>query len=194
MTEDCIEMSRTCRGLNSPVVSGRLVLLAVTLLMSSCTLAFATPTPDQIRAVLVYKFAQFVQWPSDDGTASGPIHVGVLGSDAIRSALEVALGTKSLRGRGFEIRTYKRPEEVIDCSIVVVDATQSRQTLILRALPKEGLLTIGEGASFAREGGVIAVILDGEQVKFDINLAAAEEAGLTINATILGLAREVGRW
>jgi hypothetical protein len=194
MTEDCIEMPRTCRGLDSPMVSGRLVLLAVTLLLSSCTLSFASPTRDQIRAALVYKFAQFVQWPSNDDAASGPIHVGILGNDAILSALEAALGTKSLRGHGFEIHAYKRPEEVIDCSIVVVDAIESRQTLILRALPKEGLLTIGEGAAFAREGGIIAVILDGDQVKFDINLAAAEEAGITVNATLLGLAREVGRW
>lgn len=159
-----------------------------------CATARAAPTTEQVQAALVYKFAQFVQWPSSEGAANSPILVGVLGSDAIRSALEGALETKSLGGRGFEIHAFKRPEEVRDCTIVVVDAPESRQALILHALPKRGLLSIGDGAAFAREGGVIAVILDSDQVKFDINLAAAEDAGITINATLLSLAREVGRW
>jgi hypothetical protein len=57
-----------------------------------------------------------------------------------------------------------------------------------------GLLTIGDGEDFARRGGVIALVRQDSRFQFDINLAAAERAGLRVDATLLGLARQVGRW
>jgi hypothetical protein len=164
------------------------------LLLIPGAIANAAPTREQVEAVLVFKFAQFVQWAPESDVRSSAIVVGLLGSDAIRPALEEILQTRTLRGRRFEIKVYRRPEEVRDCEILVVDVLESRRALVLKALPRKGLLTIGEGASFTRQGGVIGVILDGERVGFDLNLAAAEEAGLTIDATLLGLAREAGRW
>ena len=164
------------------------------LLLFPCATASAAPTRDQIRAALVYKFAQFVQWSPEEEASDSPIVIGILGSDAIRPALQDVLENKSLRGHSLELRVYKRAEDVRGCRILVIDVLESRQALVLQSLPKDGLLTIGEGAAFARQGGVIAVILDGEQVQFDLNLAAAEEAGLSFNPTLLGLAREAGRW
>ncbi len=54
-----------------------------------------------------------------------------------------------------------------------------------------GLLTVGEGDSFVREGGMIGFVIDNRRVRFDINQAAAEAAGLKISSKLLSVARGV---
>jgi hypothetical protein len=168
------------------------------LLLTPAPGAASAPTREQVQAALVYKFAQFVQWGPEAGSLDSgdgaAIIVGLLGSDAIRSELEAILRGKSLQGRPLEVRYFEHPEDVRDCRILVIDMQESRRELAMRMLPRKDLLTIGEGASFARQGGVIAIILEESRVRFDLNLAAAETAGLKIDPTLLGLAHEAGRW
>ena len=40
-----------------------------------------------------------------------------------------------------------------------------------------GVLTVGEGDNFLRDGGMIAFVLENRRVRFDINQAAAGNAG-----------------
>lgn len=168
--------------------------LGLVLCLWSGAAAEAAPTHEEVRAALVYKFAQFVQWNAEPAASDSPLVVGLLGDDRIRPALEAALLGKRLHGQSLEVRTFNRPEDVRHCDVLLVDVPESRRELALKKLPAQGLLTIGEGPSFARQGGVIALLLDGPRVEFDLNLAAAERAGVTIDAGLLGLARQAGRW
>jgi hypothetical protein len=174
------------------MVGRRLVVAAAMLL--ACVSAQAAPTRQQVEAALVYKFVQFVQWPEDMQDTNAPIVVGLLGSENLRSELEGVLKTKRLRGRSFEVRVFDAPERVRDCQVLVFDLSAERHGSSSGALPRKGLLTIGEGSDFVRHGGVIAVILEGDHVGFELNLAAAESAQLTLDPALLGLAREAGRW
>jgi hypothetical protein len=44
---------------------------------------------------------------------------------------------------------------------------------------------------FARQGGVIGFRLDGNKVRFDVNVEAARQSGLRISSKLLRLARVV---
>ena len=50
------------------------------------------------------------------------------------------------------------------------------------------VLTVGEHVQFSRLGGVIAFIRDGNRVRFEINLDAADRAGLQVSSKLLRLA------
>jgi hypothetical protein len=54
-----------------------------------------------------------------------------------------------------------------------------------------GVLTVGEGVPFVREGGMIGFVIDNRRVRFDINQAAVEAAGLKMSSKLLSVAREV---
>ena len=54
-----------------------------------------------------------------------------------------------------------------------------------------GVLTIGEGEGFVRDGGMIAFVLENHRVRFDINQTAAENAGLKLSSKLLSVARSV---
>ncbi len=164
------------------------------LLLGARPVASQVPTEDRVKAAFIYNFAQFVAWPAGDSLAKGPIIVGIFGSGAMRPAIEEILRGKEQKGRRFEVRVFDRPEEVRDCRILFLDLPDPRRAKALELLPRPGLLTIGDGEAFARQGGVIALVKDGNRMKFDLNLTSAERAGLRVDPTLLGLARKAGRW
>lgn len=169
-------------------------LLLCLLLPFTAGPAAAAPAPEEVQAALVYKFAQFVQWGPEAPARDSAVVVGLLGDERAQPALEAILRTKRLHGHRLVVQVFRRPEDVRGCRILLIDMPEARRSLALSKLPEQNVLTIGQGSSFAREGGVIAILLDGPSIGFEINLAAAERAGLTIDATLLGLARQAGRW
>ena len=46
---------------------------------------------------------------------------------------------------------------------------------------------------FTRRGGMIQFVLDGSRVRFEINLAAAQRAGLTLSSELLKVAVAIRR-
>jgi hypothetical protein len=53
------------------------------------------------------------------------------------------------------------------------------------ALP---ILTVGEDAAFAQNGGIINFVLKNGNVRLEIDLTAAKRAGLTIRSRLLAVA------
>ena len=59
---------------------------------------------------------------------------------------------------------------------------------ILAALKTSSVLTVSDMREFARRGGIVQFILDGNKVRFQVNLAAAEPSGLKLSSELLKLA------
>jgi len=58
----------------------------------------------------------------------------------------------------------------------------------LKTLP---ILTVGESEAFGRAGGIAWFRLEGNKLRFAINLDAARRAGLKISSRLLGVATVV---
>jgi len=52
-------------------------------------------------------------------------------------------------------------------------------------------LTVGETEGFAVLGGIINLMVEGNKLHFEVNLNAAERAGLKISSKLLSMARIV---
>jgi hypothetical protein len=59
----------------------------------------------------------------------------------------------------------------------------------LRASRGTPTLTVGDGARFIEQGGIVRFYLDNGTVRFAINRDGAERAGLRISSRLLQLAR-----
>ena len=57
---------------------------------------------------------------------------------------------------------------------------------LLKGVP---VLTIGETPGFAKNGGIINLILEDNKVRFEVNVQAAKDADLNISSRLLALAR-----
>ncbi len=64
---------------------------------------------------------------------------------------------------------------------------------VLAALDKTSVLTVSDMPQFARRGGMVQFLLDGNRVRFEVNLVATQRAGLNLSSDLLKLATAVRR-
>ena len=89
-------------------------------------------------------------------------------------------------------KRISKPQEADGCRIVFISSSEeSHLKEVLAALDKTSVLTVSDIPGFSQRGGMIGFILDGDRVRFDVNLASAKEAGLTLSSELLKVATNV---
>lgn len=149
----------------------------------------------QIKAAFLFHFAQLVDWPSDAGEATDTsVNLCMFENDPHRQEIMNTIDGKPIAGRIFHVRTLHQPQDVHGCNLLFVSSENARrESALLNSLHGLPILTVGENDEFLAAGGMICFRLDGDHVRFDINLAAAESSGLHISSRLLLLATHVQR-
>jgi hypothetical protein len=84
------------------------------------------------------------------------------------------------------------PNGLTDCELVFLPgADTDRIDQAVRVTSTRPVLTIGESSDFLRRGGMIAFVIDGGRVRFDVNLPVAARRGLTLSSRLLQVARTI---
>jgi len=147
-----------------------------------------------IKAGFIFNFAKFVEWPPTTfAQADSPIVIGILGTDPFGTIIDHIVQDKKIGGRGFVVKRLKWGAELKDlreCKILFVGASERAHidelVQIVKFLP---ILTVGETPGFAEHGGVVRFVLEDNRVRFEVNVDAARQGGLTISSRLLTLAR-----
>jgi hypothetical protein len=177
-------LSRTGRG-------ATYLGLCLTLSLAAFSRADSTVSREyKVKAAFIYNFAKFVEWPAqklpNDGTQ---IVVGVLGQNPFGDELENALKGRLINGRSVVVRQFDNVEAAKEAHLLFV--TLSDESKLRKTLKEYGTLTIGQTESFARNGGMITFSFEDDRLRFEINIGAAEQAGLKISAQLQKLAKTV---
>jgi hypothetical protein len=149
-----------------------------------------TPTESQVKAAMIYNFAQFVEWPGNDPQSrQSTFVIGVLGEDSIGTILEATLKGETFQNRKVQVLRLSTLNDVKACQILFVSQSQKKHIPeILDAIQGHSILTVGDSEDFASLGGMIAFKKDGAKIRFQINPDAATRAGLKISSKLLHLA------
>ena len=143
----------------------------------------------KVKAAFIYNFAKFVEWPAQKLGESTPLVIGVLGPNPFGDELENALKGRQINGRGIVVRQFDDVETAKAAHLLFVSVND--ETKLRKALKEYGVLTIGQSESFARNGGIITFTFEHDKLGFEINVGAAEQAGLKISAQLQKLAKSV---
>lgn len=146
-----------------------------------------TPQEYQIKAVFLFNFTQFVDWPPtafvDPRT---PLVIGVLGEDPFGSILDDTLRGEMLGERAIVIRRYRRREDIDHCHILFISRSEgARLESILQGLHDHHILTVSDTTGSALRGVMIRFVTEKNRIRFRINLDAAKAAGLVISSKLL---------
>ena len=171
------------------------LLLAWTLIsgLPNGPLAAAALTEYEAKAGFLYHFGWFVEWPATPDQGRAPAFtIGVLGAHPFGGVLDDIMRGKSIGERPVVIQYYQRVEEAVACHILFISASEAeRLPAILSGLGEASVLTVSDMERFTERGGMIALRLVGQKVRFDINMDAAERAGLKLSSQLLRLARAI---
>jgi len=150
--------------------------------------AQTTTSPEyQIKAVFLFNFAQFVEWPTNAfAGAESPLIIGVLGDDPFGAYLDEIVRGQKVNHRPLAIQRYRGLEEIKTCHLLFVSQSEKyRLDQILASLKDRNILTVGDAESFAQRGGMVRFVTEKNKIRLRINLEAATEAKLTISSKLL---------
>ena len=147
---------------------------------------------NDVKAAFLFNFTKFVDWPPGafEDPAS-PIRVCVVADAAFVASVDRIILGETVRGRPLR-RVVPEAGELRRCHVLYVGAAETgRAARLLAPLGSAPVLSVGESPQFLDEGGAIAFILVNDRVRFEVNLAAANRAGLTVSSKLLRVAREI---
>jgi hypothetical protein len=148
------------------------------------------PEEYQVKAVYLYNFAKFIDWPPGSNKA-GTFTVCVLGRDPFGPILDETLAGDTIGGRKPIARRVASAGES-QCEILYISSSEAgRVKQILATIDKPGVLTVSDLPDFATGGGMIQFVMKENKVRFEVNLAAAEKAGLNVSSQLLKVAAAV---
>lgn len=173
--------------------AGALLLVAVLSFAFSASRVEAQPNEYKIKAVFLFNFLQFVEWPEDAFPyPTSPLRIGVLGNDPFGAALDAAVQDETIEGRKLTVERSPRLEDLQHCHLLFISGSETRRLdSVLAQLDRQPVITVGEADGFARRGGVIGFYSDGRKVRFEINPVAARRKGLKLSSELLRLGRLV---
>ena len=175
---------------------GSVVLIALTaaasLFEGSPTIVAQAALEDKIKAAIVSKFPQFVEWPVTAFTGRASIDLCVVAADPIESDLAELVSGETLDGRPIAVRSIDREPDLQGCHLLFMRSTAivRHRSILLKAatLP---VLTVSDGQQFLDDGGIVRLRQVDGRMRFDVNAMAAQKAGLRISSQLLQLALTV---
>lgn len=161
---------------------------------SAAGAAAQPPTEYQVKAAFLFHFARLTDWPPEALGDDKPFVIAVVGRDPFGEVLDRTMAGQTAHGRPIQLRRCASLEELREVpQIVFVSAPRAAVARVLARFQQSPVLTVSDVAGFAEQGGIVGFRLTREKnVRFDVNLAAAETHGVRISSQVLKLARVLG--
>lgn len=173
-----------------------LLLLGAISTAPADTLAQTTATPEyQLKAVFLFNFAQFVEWPpSTFPKSDAPLVICILGADPFGDYLDETVRGEIVSGRQLVVRRYQRADEASNCQILFISLDQAGHLPdVIESIKGRSVLTVSDVDHFAGRGGMIRFVTEHNRIRLRINLDAARSANLTISSKLLRPAQIVSK-
>jgi hypothetical protein len=173
---------------------GPLLCAAILLLMFSSPAAAQAgkPTEYQVKAAYLFNFGKFVKWPEQTSSEHDTFSICVLGSDPFGKVLDVTVSGEQIDGRKARVRRLASAADANGCRILFVSRSEEgRLGSVLATLGRSPVLTVSDIDGFANRDGMIQFVMDRDRVRFQVNLAATQKAGLSLSSELLKVATAV---
>ncbi len=181
---------------------GILIILANALLIS-WSVAFAEfigeppqkrPASDEteVKAVFLFNFAQFVEWPSSKLPADSAIVIGVLGKDPFGKYLDETVANEIVNGHPLKIERYANMKHIGKCHILFINPGRSiKVDDVINRLKGKNILTVSDETGFSKQGGMIHFVTESNRIKLRVNLGSVKESEISVSSKLLSLAEIV---
>ena len=145
------------------------------------------PREYQLKAVFLFNFAQFVEWPPQAfADAQTPLVIGVLGRDPFGAYLDETVRGETVNNRSLVVQRYGRVEDINTCHILFISRSEGdRLEQILARLRGRNILTVADAEGFVLPGVMIRLVTVENKIRLRINLEVAQAANLKISSKLL---------
>jgi hypothetical protein len=142
----------------------------------------------KLKAVFLFNFAKFVEWPESE---EANFVVGLVGENPFGNFLEEGLANEKLNGKPIRVQSHNQ-EHLSNPNVVFLPKSEAHNcSRWIEQFRKPGVLTVSDIPGFCRQGGIIELYMEDGRVRYIINVTEARKAGLTVSAKLLRLGKIV---
>jgi hypothetical protein len=144
-----------------------------------------------VEAAYLYNFGKFVHWP-DSVKKNASFDICILGENPFGGTLDKLISNDQISGKPIRKRVIDRPAEATGCAIIYIsDSEAGNLRHILAALAGGNGLLVSNLPDFTQQGGMIQFVLQGDRVRFEVNLHPALRSHLVLSSELLKVAVSV---
>ena len=82
----------------------------------------------QVKALFLYNFSQFVEWPAEAfAEAQSPLVIGVLGEDPFGAYLDEIVRGEKVNNHPLVVQRYHQVEEIKTCHILFISQSEAKR-------------------------------------------------------------------
>ncbi len=164
-------------------------IITIVFILCPLTVNAEPPKSSEVKAVFIYKFLKFVEWPKT--LEKNEINICTIGEDEINNSMDII---NSMKHEQKTINIYKKikKEDIKNCSVIFIGKTEQKNLKeILGISVENSVLTVGHEEGFIETGGIINFLIINNRVNFEINYKVAKESGIKISSKLLRTAKRV---
>ncbi len=171
----------------------RTLLSAMLVLLSHGNSIAAEISEAAVKAVYIFNFASFVEWPEDENAPVPPtFDICTLGEDEVSTLLPGVIKDEKLGQTPLRHLALSSSDTLQSCRILYLSTVDDETMSNVRnAVNGRPILTVSDQAGFAVRGGHIEFGLLRKRVHTIINRRSVNTSGLRVSAQLYRLATVV---
>lgn len=149
---------------------------------------------NEVKAVFLYNFANFVSWPKESRQESSKEFRYCVLDEDMAPILRKVLKDETVQGRPLKVQQENIDADLAECHVLYLGKSSfggGRGWQLARAALAAHVLTVSDLESFEAHGGMVALVRQDRRVHPRINLDAVEKSALRVSAKLLNLATVV---
>ncbi len=158
-------------------------------LMGQWPTAHAQVDLDSLEAAYIYNFTQFTEWPATQAGGTLAVCVNPHGELGVTLA---KLEGRIVSGKTWSVKPIPAGPGIGGCSVIIVDDAASSAAVRAASAQDAPMLIVRAAEAQAGEGSwVVALVREGDKLRFDIDNKEALRRHLSLSSKLLRLARNV---
>ena len=157
----------------------------------TCLAQLKSPSEYQVKAVFLYNFTQFIDWPASAfETPDEPFVIGVIGEDPFGQYLDEAVSGEKIGSHPIQVKRFTSIKNVANCHILYINSSNQEWVGdILSIVAQKNILTVSDAPLFNKWGGIIRFYTEDNKIRLQINIAGSKAAQLNISSKLLSVAK-----
>lgn len=170
----------------APVVGATIAMLLLLRVLTSAQ----DVTAVALKAVFIYHFAKFTEWPAAVLPGNESFVMCVIGDPAFGDALVRAVHGRAIGDQGIKVTQVPAAEPPRGCHVLYVSGLTAKQVApILAGVRDAPVLTVSDIDGFTDVGGIAQLFFERGQLRFRVQQEFAKRARLKISSRLLMLAK-----
>lgn len=159
--------------------------------------AMAPPGEYELKAIYLYNFLQFVQWPAEKcrlpgGRAQEIVVIGDASLQTVLRSLQAKLREKDKELTLVFHDSYQEGMDLSRCCLLFIAASERRNLPeILKDIDGRHILTVGDANDFIEAGVMITLLSRNNRIRWAVNRKPVADAGLKMSVKLLEIAEKV---